>query len=98
MISTWSHCWEEHRSSLLMAFLCDEPAWENDGTEVSQEEEPSLFARLDLEGVQMHVKLWTDITVENGIDVLEVDPASLLVLGVWHWVWLVEATSGSCEH
>ena len=78
-----------------MAFPSDEPAWENNGTEVSEEQEPTLLSRLDLQRVEMHVELWTNIRIEHGVDVLEMHFPGLLVPSVWERVWLVEATTSS---
>ena len=61
MIWTWSHGWEHHRTSLLVALSSDEPAWEDDGTEVRGKQEPSLFTGLDLKRMEMHVKLWANV-------------------------------------
>ena len=56
-----SNSWEHHGSSLLVALSSHEPAWEDDHRKVGEEQEPTLFARLDLERMEMHVELWTDV-------------------------------------
>ena len=52
---------KHHRAHVLMAFSCNQPAWENDEGKVSQYKNPSLFTRLDLEGMKMHVELGPDV-------------------------------------
>ena len=61
MIRAWSNAREHHRAHILMAFSSDQPAWENDEGEVCHNKDPSLFTRLDLEGMKMHVELGPDV-------------------------------------
>ena len=44
VIGTWSHCWEHHGTGLLVALSSDTPAWEDDATEVGNDQEPTLLA------------------------------------------------------
>ena len=70
VVGAWSHRWEHHGPSLHVALSCYEPAWHDDAHEISEKQEPSLFAGLDLQRVEMHVELGTDVGIENGVDVL----------------------------
>ena len=76
------HRWEEMRAGVLVGRASDDPAWENDCHEVASQQEPALSAVLDVDRVQMHVVLWANIGVKSGVNVLEVDAAGVLVLGV----------------
>ena len=93
VVWAWSHSWEHHRSSLLVAFPSNEPAWENNGTEVGEEQKPSLLSRLDLERVKMHVELRCEIRVQGRVDVLKVVPAGVFVESIRLGVGFMEAPS-----
>ena len=97
MIWTWSNARVQHGSHVFVTLSCNQPAREDDEGEVCQYQEPSLFARLDLERMQMHMELGPNVGVKNSIDVFKVDSSGLFVRGVWQRIRFVEPTSHSLQ-
>ena len=96
VVDSGAHGGEEHRTHVLMALSRDQPAGHNNSHKEKGNENPSLLSTLNLERVKMHVELRSDVTVQDGVDVLQMDSSGLLVPAVGKGVGLVEvATTGS---
>ena len=81
-----------------MALSGNQPARQNNSEEVKGDQDPALLSALDLHGMQVHVELRTDVTVQNRVDILEAHSSLLNVRSVRKRVWLVEvAPSGDSE-
>jgi hypothetical protein len=74
---------------------CGTPDWEDNDGEVSTEKENTLARVLDLDRVQVHVELGSEIRVQDTVDVLEVGAASVLVKAVRLRVGSVVMTTAS---
>ena len=75
VVRTWTDSWEEHGASIFVALASYQPAGKDNAEEVHANKEPSLLSALNLVGVKVHVKLRTDVTVKDGVDIFEVDSA-----------------------
>ncbi len=90
---------EHVRTSASHQPSCSTPHWEDNHTEESKPECETLLAALDPHGVEMHVELGCEITVENRVDIFQVVSARVLV----QWVRLgvrsvpAAATAASCH-
>ena len=98
MVRAWSDARPHLSSSILHGSSGNQPTWEDDTEEVHCNESPTLLAALDLDGVQMHVELWGDVTVKDSVDVLEVDSPRVVVPFVRQRIWLVETASPHSTH
>ena len=93
-----SDCWNHLGTGTLHQCPRDAPAWEHYQHEVREEEEPASFTILDPHGMQVHVEFWSEISIDNWIDILQVIPSGVLVERVWLRIGSVEgATSASAS-
>ena len=70
---------------------------QNDQEEVDRAKRDSLLGVLDPDGVEVHVELGSDITVEHGVDVFQFVPASLLVKGVGRGIGSVPVATTTAD-
>lgn len=71
------------------------PARADDAEEEGPEEEPTLFATLNLNWVQMKVEFRGNVTIEASVHVFEVVAPRILIVSVGHGIGFVEAASSA---
>jgi hypothetical protein len=72
MFGSRSQCGEERCTGQLVEPPGDQPAGEDDQSKVGQKECDTLARALDLNRVQVHVELGSEVRVQDTVDVLEV--------------------------
>ena len=93
-----SHSWEKVRSSFLMRNVSNSPAWADDSKEKHPYQKPTGFTILYLNRMQMHMELWSNITIECSVHILKMMSSRIFVGSVWNRVGFVEAAATCCHH
>ena len=90
-----SHRRENHGATLLHQRPCEAPHWEDNHEEESEPESKTLLGGLNPHGVEVHVELWSEVTVKNRVDVFQVVASCVLVQRVGLRVRSVPASTSS---
>ena len=71
------------------------PHWEDNHTEESEPKSQPLLAALNPHGVEMHVEFWSEVAVQDSVDVLQVVSAGVLVQWIRLWVRSMPAATAT---
>ena len=71
----------------------NKPSREYDHCEIDHDERYTLLALSDLNRVEMHMVLGSEVRVELSVDVFEVPPARVLVQAIGLRIWPVESST-----
>ena len=90
-----AHRRENVRSAVFHQPASEAPHWEDNNSEEAKPEGQALLRALNPNGVEMHVELGCEVTVKDGVDVLKMVTARILVKWVGLRVRSVPATTAT---
>ncbi len=95
VVFSWSYTWEQRWAKPSLDLLSEIPDRSDEETEVDEDQGPTVLATFNLDGVQVHVVLWSIAMIKSSIDVLQVNESCVHILRSQLWIWLVEMATSS---